>query len=242
MPRRGSSIDDGTVNVVGVLRGLRSRESLHQRRQTRTSSPATTPSTPPAADLSDGDTSTDADGAESAADATAMRRRAWAMATCRTGATCPTGATLPDGVTPPAGDPGRKHERAPAERRHARQRVREGGAGGMGMGDENCLIQINGGYTVLDAAGDGVDSNGIVSRSRAACCWSTAPRAAATAPSTTTSTATVTGGTVRHGGLDRHGAELHERRAALRRSTHGERQRRPERGRRGRRQARWWPR
>ncbi len=38
----------------------------------------------------------------------------------------------------------------------------EGGAGGMGMGDENCLIQINGGYTVLDAQGDGVDSNGSV--------------------------------------------------------------------------------
>lgn len=34
--------------------------------------------------------------------------------------------------------------------------------GGMGMGDENCLIQINGGYTVLDAGGDGVDSNGSV--------------------------------------------------------------------------------
>ncbi|MBC2888163.1 carbohydrate-binding domain-containing protein [Gordonibacter massiliensis (ex Traore et al. 2017)] len=38
----------------------------------------------------------------------------------------------------------------------------EGGAGGMGMGDENCLIQINGGYTVLEAGGDGVDSNGNV--------------------------------------------------------------------------------
>ena len=32
----------------------------------------------------------------------------------------------------------------------------------MGMGDENCLIQINGGYFVLDAQGDGVDSNGSV--------------------------------------------------------------------------------
>ena len=32
----------------------------------------------------------------------------------------------------------------------------------MGRGDENCLIQINGGYTVLDAAGDAVDSNGSV--------------------------------------------------------------------------------
>lgn len=37
-----------------------------------------------------------------------------------------------------------------------------GGDGGMTMGDENCLIQINGGYTVLDASGDGVDSNGSV--------------------------------------------------------------------------------
>ena len=36
------------------------------------------------------------------------------------------------------------------------------GAGGMAAGDENCLIQINGGYIVLDAAGDGVDSNGSV--------------------------------------------------------------------------------
>ena len=34
--------------------------------------------------------------------------------------------------------------------------------GGAGMGDENCLIQISGGYTVLDASGDGMDSNGSV--------------------------------------------------------------------------------
>lgn len=32
----------------------------------------------------------------------------------------------------------------------------------MTMGDENCLIQINGGYLVVDAAGDGIDSNGSV--------------------------------------------------------------------------------
>ncbi len=30
------------------------------------------------------------------------------------------------------------------------------------MGDENCLIQINGGYLIVDAAGDGIDSNGNV--------------------------------------------------------------------------------
>lgn len=34
--------------------------------------------------------------------------------------------------------------------------------GGVGMSDENCLVQINGGYTVLDSGGDGVDSNGSV--------------------------------------------------------------------------------
>lgn len=38
----------------------------------------------------------------------------------------------------------------------------EGGAGGMGMGDENCIIQFNGGYTVLESGGDSVDSNGSV--------------------------------------------------------------------------------
>ena len=38
----------------------------------------------------------------------------------------------------------------------------EGGKGGVGMGNENCLIQINGGYTVLESDGDGVDSNGSV--------------------------------------------------------------------------------
>lgn len=37
-----------------------------------------------------------------------------------------------------------------------------GAGAGMTMGDENCLIQINGGYLVVDAAGDGVDSNGSV--------------------------------------------------------------------------------
>ena len=40
------------------------------------------------------------------------------------------------------------------------------GAGGNGagntMGDENCLIQINGGYLYVDASGDGIDSNGNV--------------------------------------------------------------------------------
>lgn len=37
-----------------------------------------------------------------------------------------------------------------------------GNRGAFGEGDESCLIQINGGYIVLDAAGDGVDSNGSI--------------------------------------------------------------------------------
>ncbi|WP_255467172.1 carbohydrate-binding domain-containing protein [Raoultibacter phocaeensis] len=49
------------------------------------------------------------------------------------------------------------------------ERMQNGGApdnafaeGGMTMGDENCLIEITGGYTVLEAGGDAVDSNGTV--------------------------------------------------------------------------------
>ncbi len=47
--------------------------------------------------------------------------------------------------------------------------VQQGGApdnafaeAGAGMGDENCLLQINGGYYVVEAAGDGLDSNGYI--------------------------------------------------------------------------------
>ncbi len=34
--------------------------------------------------------------------------------------------------------------------------------GGMGQADSNCLIQVNGGYLVIDSAGDAIDSNGNV--------------------------------------------------------------------------------
>ena len=32
----------------------------------------------------------------------------------------------------------------------------------MGQADSNCLIQINGGYLVVDSVGDSIDSNGNV--------------------------------------------------------------------------------
>lgn len=41
-------------------------------------------------------------------------------------------------------------------------RAGEGMGGGMTAGDEDCLIQINGGYLVLDSTGDAIDSNGSV--------------------------------------------------------------------------------
>ena len=79
----------------------------------------------------------------------------------------PEGAETPDatGGTPPSGAPQRNGEGANERELNGGapdNAFAEGGAGGMGMGDENCLIQINGGYTVLDAQGDGVDSNGSV--------------------------------------------------------------------------------
>ncbi|MFR3091928.1 MAG: hypothetical protein ACLTMP_09545 [Eggerthella lenta] len=60
----------------------------------------------------------------------------------------------------------------------------EGGAGNAWAWAANCLIQINGGYTVLDAQGDGVDSNGSVEITGGVR-WSAAPRATATERSTT---------------------------------------------------------
>ena len=35
-------------------------------------------------------------------------------------------------------------------------------AGGVGQADSSCLIQINGGYLVVDSAGDAIDSNGNI--------------------------------------------------------------------------------
>lgn len=98
----------------------------------------------------------------------------------------PTGGTAPDGESAsvgevpsapdggdfsgseaPAGDrvPGSSDQSSEGDS----ERMQNGGApdnafaeGGATMGDENCLIQINGGYTVLEADGDGVDSNGNV--------------------------------------------------------------------------------
>lgn len=71
------------------------------------------------------------------------------------------GGEMPGG-TPPSGDSGESMNERELNGGAPDNAFDEGGTGGMGMGDENCLIQINGGYTVLDAAGDGVDSNGNV--------------------------------------------------------------------------------
>lgn len=78
------------------------------------------------------------------------------------------GAAPADGATPADGA---APTDLPNNGEGTNERQQNGGApdnafaetgGGMTMGDENCLIQINGGYTVLDATGDAVDSNGSV--------------------------------------------------------------------------------
>lgn len=73
-----------------------------------------------------------------------------------------------DGSTPPempSGDVGQGGQMgaAPDNNGGAPGDMGQGGDGGApGAADENCLIQINGGTIVLDAQGDGVDSNGNV--------------------------------------------------------------------------------
>ena len=80
---------------------------------------------------------------------------------------------MPDGAEPPAMDAGAMPQDGamPGGMGGAMgEREQNGGmpdnafaeGGAPTMGDENCLIQVNGGYTVLDAAGDAVDSNGSV--------------------------------------------------------------------------------
>ena len=61
-------------------------------------------------------------------------------------------STLPNGGTP--GAPGKGGGAAAGGDPAA--------GGGVGQADSNCLIQINGGYLVVDSVGDAIDSNGNV--------------------------------------------------------------------------------
>lgn len=80
-------------------------------------------------------------------------------------------STLPNGGTP--GAPGKGGGAAtPDAGGQAPAGAQQGGsapeppagdnAGGVGQADSSCLIQINGGYLVVDSAGDAIDSNGNV--------------------------------------------------------------------------------
>ena len=80
-------------------------------------------------------------------------------------------STLPNGGTP--GAPGKGGGAAtPDAGGQAPAGAQQGGsapeppagdnAGGVGQADSNCLIQVNGGYLVIDSAGDAIDSNGNV--------------------------------------------------------------------------------
>ena len=88
----------------------------------------------------------------------------------------PQGASQQDGATPPElpsddGTQGGQAGEAPSDLGQAPDaqggmerggQAPDGQGGAPGASDSNCLIQINGGTVVLDAQGDGVDSNGNV--------------------------------------------------------------------------------
>lgn len=88
----------------------------------------------------------------------------------------PQGASQQDGATPPElpsddGTQGGRAGEAPSDLGQVPDaqggmerggKAPDGQGGAPGAADENCLIQLNGGTVVLDAQGDGVDSNGNV--------------------------------------------------------------------------------
>lgn len=165
-------IDDGTVNVKACYEGYEAEKLYINGGNTHivASDDAINAA---AADLSDGNTDTDADTAtntDTATNAAPTPPDGMGDGEAPNGdmsdmGDMPTGE-MPDGEmpggTPPSGDSGESMNERELNGGAPDNAFDEGGTGGMGMGDENCLIQINGGYTVLDAAGDGVDSNGNV--------------------------------------------------------------------------------
>ncbi len=160
-------IDDGTFNATKCYEGYEA-EKIYVNGGTTHIVASDDAVNAAAADLSGDDSTADATAADNAA----------AMGSAPS---FPDGATAPDGSSDSSFDPsanagtqgGGPYGRggnATGEGMNESQlnggapdnAFAEGGAGGMGMGDENCLIQFNGGYTMLDASGDGVDSNGSV--------------------------------------------------------------------------------
>ena len=144
-------IDDGTVNVKACYEGYEAEKLYINGGDTHivASDDAINAA---AADLGDDD-------ADEAADAS-VEAPGSEDGALPGGMEAPEGAPDVMGGTPPSGAPQRNGEGANERELNGGapdNAFAEGGAGGMGMGDENCLIQINGGYTVLDAAGDGVE-------------------------------------------------------------------------------------
>lgn len=72
-------------------------------------------------------------------------------------------AQMPDGTQPSdAAGGARRPDKLEEPGAAADGMVERGTAGAMPGASEDCLIQINGGYLVVDAGGDGIDSNGSV--------------------------------------------------------------------------------
>ena len=157
-------IDDGTVNVKACYEGYEAEKLYINGGNTHivASDDAINAAAADLGDGADGDSATVDDASAMQGDAPDM-----VMPDGAEPPTMPEGDAMPEGMAPPDGEEAMPDGGGSPNERDLNggapdNAFAEGGAGGMGMGDENCLIQINGGYTVLDAAGDGVDSNGYV--------------------------------------------------------------------------------
>lgn len=173
-------IDDGTVNITQCYEGYEA-EKIYVNGGTTHIVADDDAVNASAADL----TSTESTSTDAAATATGTSAAPGASSSGNTqvpslpeGATAPEGAPSADGTFDPSasgapqGGFGAATGTAPSAGESTNERsanggkpdnaFNEGGAGGMGMGDENCLVQISGGYTVLESGGDSVDSNGSV--------------------------------------------------------------------------------
>lgn len=145
-------IDDGTVDVTGCYEGYEAEKIYVNGGETHivASDDAVNAA---AADL----TGDEADATTTATDAAALSDAAPegnGELSAMDGSTMPQDGAIPDGGDHPAMGERQQNGGAP-DNAFAE-------AGAPTMGDENCLVQINGGSIVLDSAGDSVDSNGSV--------------------------------------------------------------------------------
>ncbi|MEG0758032.1 MAG: carbohydrate-binding domain-containing protein, partial [Raoultibacter sp.] len=154
------TIDGGTIDVTSCYEGYEAEKIYINGGETHI---VATDDAINAATASTTDTAT-VDTTDGSTDTSATSEAPAAPSEAAPSGEMPSG-TMPEGEAPSGTAPGGTIPDSEGTNENQQNGGRPDNAfneGGMGMGSESCLIQINGGYTYIESGGDSIDSNGSV--------------------------------------------------------------------------------